>query len=351
MVRKWWFRPRLAGQIALLSAASFLIVWSGVSLGLGERRTEQPSPRAAARTAAPEPRAAVLEATVPGAVAGNEPQNAATAPHAPQAPAAVQAVHPVDAANAPVPVQVSKAADSRPRLALVSIDARGTPRDPIPGSQPTLGDWEPSPDPGPVTTQGTGPAPALALAKVEPGPPALPAPSAPAPQAVPAKRIEPRPAAPMAAPPPAFSPMLLGKWVPHKDACADPEGTEYLPLVISRSKATAGDGSCTFVSKKRVGKLWNVVAECSDGEATWRSNVTLAAGRDELTWSSERGAQSYVRCAPDTVVAKAPKKANVASAAPAKRARVAARKPAASVQVVRGAPAAGNPGWVMLKLP
>jgi hypothetical protein len=377
MVRKWWFRHRLAGQVALLSAASALIVFAGVSLDLGGHGTKRETLSAAAIPSAVAPQPALRDVEPLAAAASAAVENTFTK-HASQpieaagpvgVPSPVEAAAPAepgmqaDAKPVEAAPSVAQSGDAKPadagaasgrqRLALVSVGALEAPREAIPGSQPALDSWLPSHDPGPATTQAVGaPLPATpqtVRANLEPSRTRRPERFAALTGDTPQRASEPRPAGSMPAPSSTFSSMLLGKWVPHKDACTDPDATDYLPLLISRSKATAGDGTCTFVSKKRVGKLWNVVAECSDGDSTWTSNVSLSAARGELTWSSERGAQSYVRCAPDTVVAKAPKKATVASA-PAKKPKVATRKPA-SVQVVRGAPAAGNPGWVVLKLP
>lgn len=163
-------------------------------------------------------------------------------------------------------------------------------------------------------------------------------------------------AKPHVAPPPApakpaeasFSSLVLGKWVPNRDACANPDASEYLPLMIGRSRATAGEGSCEFLSKKHDGRGWSVVAECSDGENAWTSNVSLAVAAGELTWTSDRGTQSYVRCAP-TVVAKAAAKQRVAAHRSTKKTRVVARKPKAStVRVTGGQGGSGKPGWAVL---
>jgi hypothetical protein len=39
-----------------------------------------------------------------------------------------------------------------------------------------------------------------------------------------------------------------------------------------------------------------MVATCSDQRSRWTANVRLEIRGDRLTWSSERGSQTYVRC-------------------------------------------------------
>lgn len=96
----------------------------------------------------------------------------------------------------------------------------------------------------------------------------------------------------------AFSRVLLGKWVPSRDVCVDPGASEFLPLEISANRAIAGDGECSFSSMKKAGNNWTVLAQCSDGVSNWTSNVTLGVAQERLTWTSERGTQSYERCGP-----------------------------------------------------
>ncbi|MDB5510581.1 MAG: hypothetical protein JWR08_64, partial [Enterovirga sp.] len=122
----------------------------------------------------------------------------------------------------------------------------------------------------------------------------------------------------------ALSPLVLGRWVPDREACTNPDGTEFLPLVIGATKATAGDAACRFGARTRRGATWNLVAECTDGSNAWSSKVHLAVAQGRLTWSSEKGVQTYIRCDEDVRVAtKRPAKTRAAARSAPKQARPA----------------------------
>jgi hypothetical protein len=69
-----------------------------------------------------------------------------------------------------------------------------------------------------------------------------------------------------------------------------------LPAVIDGERAWAGETVCAFEKKKRTVDGWNVVASCSNGRDRWNANVRLVVNGNRLTWTSQRGSQSYVRC-------------------------------------------------------
>jgi hypothetical protein len=204
----------------------------------------------------------------------------------------------------------------------------------IAGSQPPLEPWQPAvlaqADPAPAAAE-PAPEPRIPEPRVERSAPAVVASVSRAVTEEHVVRSTPRPLPPKS-PSTELSSAVLGKWVPDQDACTNPE-TEYLPLQISRVQAAAGEGTCKFVSRKREGRGWTLQAECSDGETTWSSNVNLAVSRGELTWSSERGTQTYVRCENPVRTAKAAHKERqqVASARPAQK--VAAHRPAKKATV------------------
>jgi uncharacterized membrane protein len=79
----------------------------------------------------------------------------------------------------------------------------------------------------------------------------------------------------------------------------------FLPAVIDGRGAWAGETFCAFERKQRTTDGWNVVATCSNGHDRWTANVRLMVNGDQLTWSSERGSQSYLRCQPGLRVTRA----------------------------------------------
>jgi uncharacterized membrane protein len=92
---------------------------------------------------------------------------------------------------------------------------------------------------------------------------------------------------------------FVGVWGVDASACSPRPGRNgFLPAVIGSRGAHAGETSCTFESKRRTTRGWNVVANCSNARDRWTANVRLMIIGDQLTWSSERGSQSYLRCQP-----------------------------------------------------
>lgn len=144
----------------------------------------------------------------------------------------------------------------------------------------------------------------------------------------------------------AFTSRVLGKWVPDREACGDPDASDYLPLRISAAEASAGDAACKFVSRARHGQAWEVVAECSDGAGEWNAKINLAVAGGQLTWSSERGVQTYVRCE-ETRIAKRATKEQVAFRATKPKSKVAARK-APPVRVIGGGSTPKT--WALLRV-
>ena len=65
---------------------------------------------------------------------------------------------------------------------------------------------------------------------------------------------------------------------------------------ISASRGRAGDTTCNFRKIRRKGTTWQIAAVCSDAETAWKSDVRLSLTRGRLTWTSQKGTQSYVRC-------------------------------------------------------
>jgi hypothetical protein len=90
---------------------------------------------------------------------------------------------------------------------------------------------------------------------------------------------------------------FVGQWAPSAQACSSQPGRSgLLPATINEQAARAGETTCRFGRKKQIGTAWTMVATCSDQRSRWTANVRLDVRGDRLTWSSERGSQTYVRC-------------------------------------------------------
>ena len=101
----------------------------------------------------------------------------------------------------------------------------------------------------------------------------------------------------VAAPAPLSMRSLAGKWAAHPAACSSREKrTAYLPLTIDQRGAKAGGASCSFRRTAQDGNRWSVSATCTDAKESWDAHVRLVLAGNKLTWTSERGSQTYTRC-------------------------------------------------------
>jgi len=99
---------------------------------------------------------------------------------------------------------------------------------------------------------------------------------------------------------------FVGIWGVDATACSPRLNRKgFLPAVIDRDGAWAGETFCTFERKKHTAAGWNVVARCSNTHDRWTANVRLIINGDQLTWTSERGSQNYLRCQPGMSMARA----------------------------------------------
>ena len=99
---------------------------------------------------------------------------------------------------------------------------------------------------------------------------------------------------------------FIGVWGVDGSACsARLNRNGSLPAVIDSEGAWAGETFCAFRGKKRTRHGWDLVASCSNARDRWTANVRLAVAGAQLVWTSERGAQTYMRCQPKTGVARA----------------------------------------------
>ncbi len=61
----------------------------------------------------------------------------------------------------------------------------------------------------------------------------------------------------------------------------------------------AGPTTCRFGEVRRAGGAWVTAAACRNAGRRWTSQVRLTVESNRLTWTSERGATSYLRwCGP-----------------------------------------------------
>lgn len=89
----------------------------------------------------------------------------------------------------------------------------------------------------------------------------------------------------------------VGVWGPTPAACGTPSRRRgYLPATITADRARAGRTTCTFHDGHHTGSTWVMAAECSDRGRRWSSQVRLLVEGDRLTWTSNRGAATYIRC-------------------------------------------------------
>jgi hypothetical protein len=90
---------------------------------------------------------------------------------------------------------------------------------------------------------------------------------------------------------------LAGIWGPNEKACSPQLGRNgYLLAVINGEGAWAGETTCAFKTSKRSGNSWIFGAVCSDTRRRWHANVRVSVVGDRLTWTSQRGSRTYVRC-------------------------------------------------------
>jgi len=147
-----------------------------------------------------------------------------------------------------------------------------------------------SPDGAPVQQHGTGTGASGGLTDVAWAPP-LPN---PLPDSRPPNGQRRNAADP---PSPRADPSFIGGWADDIGRCRT---GRKAPLVINSRAAKTADGECAFGSVAReAANRWRVAAICASGGKFWRANIALKLTEESLTWSSERGTETYVRCKAD----------------------------------------------------
>jgi len=84
---------------------------------------------------------------------------------------------------------------------------------------------------------------------------------------------------------------FIGGWGIDLAECRDS------PIKITARRAEAFGTACEFRSTERESSnVWRLRAECASKTERWNANVRLTVSTSKLTWSSERGTTTYVRC-------------------------------------------------------
>src|SRR5262245_49408080 len=90
---------------------------------------------------------------------------------------------------------------------------------------------------------------------------------------------------------------FIGIWGRDAAECRNRAGDEQRIKIDSRGAESAGT-KCDFrsVNLEAVGR-WQIRALCSAGRDLWTANISLKLAGSNLRWSSERGTETYLRCA------------------------------------------------------
>jgi hypothetical protein len=87
---------------------------------------------------------------------------------------------------------------------------------------------------------------------------------------------------------------FVGSWTDDVGKCRN---GRKAPIVISSRTAKTAIGGCDFgLVTREAANRWRVTARCALEGKVWRANIALKLTEPNLTWSSERGTTTYVRC-------------------------------------------------------
>ena len=98
---------------------------------------------------------------------------------------------------------------------------------------------------------------------------------------------------------------FVGIWTADARACSALDRSGFLLTVIDTDGARAGETLCAFESKRQTKLGWDVVARCSNSHERWTANVSLSVKDNRLSWKSQRGTQTYLRCQREEMMAQA----------------------------------------------
>src|SRR6266851_10056856 len=92
------------------------------------------------------------------------------------------------------------------------------------------------------------------------------------------------------------SSIFIGRWGVDTDQCQRVQNGSA-PITINSHRAETVGGACDFRSVKREAtNSWRIQALCSADGNSWTANISLKLIGSKLSWSSERGTETYVRC-------------------------------------------------------
>jgi len=84
---------------------------------------------------------------------------------------------------------------------------------------------------------------------------------------------------------------FLGGWGVDVAQCRES------PITITARRAETAGVKCEFNSTQQESlNVWQLRARCANGSERWNANVRFTISGNKLTWSSERGTTTYVRC-------------------------------------------------------
>jgi hypothetical protein len=98
---------------------------------------------------------------------------------------------------------------------------------------------------------------------------------------------------------------FVGIWAANARACSALDRSGFLLTVIDIDGARAGETLCAFKSKRQTKLGWDLVAKCSNSRERWTANVSLSVKDNRLSWKSQRGTQTYLRCQREEMMAQA----------------------------------------------
>jgi len=89
---------------------------------------------------------------------------------------------------------------------------------------------------------------------------------------------------------------FVGGWGINAEQCRQAPDNRP-PLTISTRHAEASNTTCQFNSTQRESaNEWRIRASCADPHDRWNANIRLTLAGSRLTWTSERGTATYLRC-------------------------------------------------------
>jgi hypothetical protein len=98
---------------------------------------------------------------------------------------------------------------------------------------------------------------------------------------------------------------FVGIWAADVRACSALDRSGFLLTIIDTDGARAGETLCAFESKRQTKLGWDVVARCSNSHERWTANVSLSVKDNRLSWNSQRGTETYLRCQREELMAQA----------------------------------------------